>query len=138
MSESEEMTINGSVYVLKDMFKPEIKEVPRPFKEAKRFSGDKEHKIIGKLNQIFTAEEKSISEEEAVENGVSVICPSNICMVTAKTEEAKRILARYCSFESERKKNPNWNFKPENLEEHMRLINFVIPNLTSHTNTKDM
>jgi hypothetical protein len=39
-----------------------------------------------------------------------VIDPANVCMVCGKSEEAKRILARFIAFDAERKEIPKWDF----------------------------
>jgi len=68
--------------------------------QVERFEPKLEAKLIIKLNKILVAAEKPLTEENALKQDMAVMDPSNVTMVVAKTEEAKRVLARFINVES--------------------------------------
>lgn len=103
-----EITINGEVYVKKEAEKERV--------EAKRFPEKTTLKLLNKLTKLFCLSERSINEEEAL-NGVTVIDPANVCLVTGISEEAKRILALFKDFNSTITDKSNLDYKPFNQED---------------------
>lgn len=114
--------VNDVLYIKKSEYdkmmyqkKDEIRKEIMKEKKAMRFASDKEVKIIKALNKIFSGDgQNTITEQYAVENGATVIDACNVCMVSGKSEEAKRVLARFISSEVEIKSMPTmpiWDFK---------------------------
>jgi hypothetical protein len=123
----EEIKINDKVYILKEEYEKldaEYKILKDKSEQkkttAKRFEADKERKILQELNHIFNSEENSITEEEAIKNGANVCDAANVCMICGKSEEAKRLLARFISPETEQKTIPKWDFKGKDVEQKGR------------------
>lgn len=105
----DQITLNGTKYIREG-----LDVVKKP---AKRFKAAIERKLLVEFNKMFSDEgENSIGEDYAVANGITVIDPANVALVSAKTEEAKRFLARFKGFESEDKKFPDLDLKSEKDE----------------------
>lgn len=62
----------------------------------KRFEAGVEAKVLKSLTKLFS-EHNNCTEADvfSLEKPVSCVDPANICMVTAKSDEAKRVLARF-------------------------------------------
>lgn len=129
----DEILINNVKYLSYDKHLAELKEISNKLKElerknldekseAKRFSEGKYLKLIKSLSQIFQIHESSISEEFAVNNGITVIDPANVCCVIGKTEESKRLLAMFSDFEVETKPQPTLDFSVEDGEEKIQKV----------------
>jgi len=109
-------------------------EKVKPLK-CKRFGTSIEIGILKGLNRIFTGEgEDSISEEEAVEKGALVIDPANVICCIGKTEESKRVLARFISSERELNKMPELKFEVEK-EAHGKYSMEYIQKMTEFFDT---
>ena len=67
-------------------------------KQVKRFDIKTEAKLLTKISKILIAEDNPLSEEEAINKEVMApMDPANVCMIIARTEEAKRVLSRFCT-----------------------------------------
>lgn len=68
-----------------------------PFeKEVKRFEVRDEVRVITALTKFFDKITVPISEEEALKrDNLALLEPANVCLIQAKTEEAKRCLSRF-------------------------------------------
>lgn len=75
-------------------------------KEIKRFEPKIEAKLLTKLNKILNVSQNQITEEDAItKDKISVIDEANICLIVAKTEEAKRVLSRFVNLDNENRIN---------------------------------
>ena len=64
--------------------------------EVKRYSPKTEIAVLKALNKLLSSSTNHISEEAALKlNHCAVMDAANVCLVQAKTEEAKRCLSRY-------------------------------------------
>lgn len=62
--------------------------------QIKRFDAKTEIKILKALNAFFDYAKNAISEEEAIKE-CYVYDPANVCLIIAKSEEAKRVLYKF-------------------------------------------
>jgi hypothetical protein len=102
--EEQKIVLNGQTYIL---------ELSQGKKPAKRFNRIIEVKLIKLFSKKFIYQEEGVSEDSVVNQEVTVIDQANVMMVSGKTEEAKRFLAKFVSLESEEKKVPDLNFEIE-------------------------
>ena len=103
--ETMSINVNGIEYIKKGESK----------KEAKRFKLSDIIKLLRLFNKKFDYQEKGMSEEYAVENGIQITDPACVMCVTAKSEEAKRFLAyfRNLEIEDDSKKIDKLDFKAD-------------------------
>lgn len=96
-----------------DALKIAIKNLPR---KVKRFDSNEESKLIKTLSTIFG--DGGISEEDAVEKDELIaVDPAHVLMCVAKTEEAKRILCRFCGEGTTKKVVFNWTVDKNTLKD---------------------
>jgi len=108
--EGDSLTISADLQEIKE--KLTLLQKPAEKKKVKRFDEKKYLKLIKLISNLFQIQTESVNEEWILENDVNVIDPANVCLVQAKTEEAKSLLVLFKSFESD-KKNPELDFKCE-------------------------
>jgi len=122
-----------------------ISETPETKKEdkkpIKRFPVREEINILKSLNEVLNDSiDNSISEEEAVTQECCVIDAANVCMVFAKSEEAKRVIARFISREGDRKELPKWDFisvLPAKSRYSLDYINKIMK-IMNESNSEDL
>jgi len=66
---------------------------------VKRFDIKTEAKLLRALGKLLGQTSEPMAEENAIKGDIGVMDPANICMVVAKSEEARRILSRFKYFE---------------------------------------
>lgn len=67
-------------------------------KECKVFEINQESKVLKALKKFFKEEKNPLSEDQAVErNDLFLTDAANVCLIEAKSEEAKRCLSRFLS-----------------------------------------
>jgi len=84
-------------------------------KQVKRFDIKTEAKLLTKISKILIAEDNPLSEEEAINKEVMApMDPANVCMIIARTEEAKRVLSRFCT-EGIKERIPEMDFTTDKI-----------------------
>lgn len=79
--------------------------------EVKRFEPKLESDLLKALGKILSQQD-GITEEAAISmESFAIMDPSNVCMIVAKSEEAKRILSRFAH--SENAQHGNYGKIPE-------------------------
>jgi len=67
-------------------------------KQVKRFDIKTEAKLLTKISKLLVAELNPLSEEATINKEVvAPMDPATVCMIIARTEEAKRVLSRFCT-----------------------------------------
>ena len=81
----------------------------------KRFKAKIEAKLIVKINKLLVQENEPLTEEEAIlKNEVARMDPANVCMIIGLTEEAKRVMSRFCS-DNTKERIPTMDFTTDKI-----------------------
>lgn len=120
------MKINDVEYIELEKHLSELKEIQDKLKSleekktskknVKRFGESETLKLIKALTQLFQIEEESINEDYLVETNITIIDPANVCCVTGKSEQAKRILSMFKCSKVEDKPEPKLDYVMEKGE----------------------
>ena len=86
-------------------------------KQVLRFEPKEEAEIIKRVSKVLTRDiDNPITEEKAVKMSFfGILDTANVCMVIAKSEQAKRVLSRFKDSEDREEKEPklDYNVKKE-------------------------
>jgi len=91
------------------------KKAPEKTK-ALRFNDHQTIKLISAISKIFSIQSESVTEEFMLSKDLIVLDPCNVCGIVGKTEQAKRLLAMFYSYEIKSKDNPDLNHETEKGE----------------------
>ena len=131
----EEILLNNVKYFSEDRMKREIEEISKKLKELENKSelkkevvrfGKDEHKIMGKLDNLFDLSSESVNEEYAIEKGITILDPANVCGVTGKSERAKRLLAHFKCSETEDKPEPTLDYNQTGIAKSRLSMEYIV------------
>lgn len=102
------ITINNIKYISVKKHDETIEELKKPVEKekAKRFNEEQTIKLISTLSKLFQISSESVNEDYLIKNDVFIIDPANVCGVSGKTEEAKRLLTLFYDYETKSKTSP--------------------------------